>query len=95
MRALGLYTAVSIGGSAVGLVAGGMLTQWVHGGGCCSSTVPIGVAVLLVGRAVLPETQRHRGRFDLGGSIYLDARMVRWFTASFVRRPTAGVMPSR
>src|SRR5664280_855398 len=27
-RAIGLYTAVSIGGSAVGLIAGGMLSQW-------------------------------------------------------------------
>ena len=69
MRALGLYTAVSIGGSAVGLVAGGMLTQWVSWRWVLFVNVPIGIAVLVLGRAVLPETPRHEGRFDLIGAL--------------------------
>jgi EmrB/QacA subfamily drug resistance transporter len=69
MRALGLYTAVSIGGSAVGLVAGGMLTSWVSWRWVLFVNVPIGVGVLVLGRAVLPETQRHDGRFDLIGAL--------------------------
>jgi EmrB/QacA subfamily drug resistance transporter len=69
LRALGLYTAVSIGGSAVGLVAGGMLTQWVSWRWVLFVNVPIGLAVLVVGRRVLPETPRHEGRFDLPGAI--------------------------
>jgi EmrB/QacA subfamily drug resistance transporter len=69
LRALGLYTAVSIGGSAVGLVAGGRLTQWVSWRWVLFVNVPIGIAVLLVGRGVLPETPRHEGEFDLLGAI--------------------------
>jgi EmrB/QacA subfamily drug resistance transporter len=69
LRALGLYTAVSIGGSAVGLVAGGMLTQWVSWRWVLFVNVPIGAAVLLAGRRLLPETPRHQGRFDLPGAI--------------------------
>jgi EmrB/QacA subfamily drug resistance transporter len=69
MRALGLYTAVSIGGSAVGLVAGGMLTQWVSWRWVLFVNVPIGIGVLALGRVVLPETQRHEGRFDLIGAL--------------------------
>jgi EmrB/QacA subfamily drug resistance transporter len=69
MRALGLYTAVSIGGSAVGLVVGGMLTQWVSWRWVLFVNVPIGLGVLVLGRTVLPETPRHEGRFDLAGAV--------------------------
>jgi EmrB/QacA subfamily drug resistance transporter len=68
MRALGLYTAVSIGGSAVGLVVGGMLTQWVSWRWVLFVNVPIGLTVLVLGSTVLPETPRHEGRFDLAGA---------------------------
>src|SRR4051812_15036964 len=44
-RALGLFTAVSIGGAAIGLVAGGMLTQWVSWRWVMFVNVPIGLAV--------------------------------------------------
>src|SRR6185369_15659370 len=69
MRALGLYTAVSIGGSAVGLVLGGMLTDWVSWRWVLFVNVPIGIGVLVLGRVVLPETDRHEGRFDLIGAL--------------------------
>jgi EmrB/QacA subfamily drug resistance transporter len=68
-RAIGLYSAVSIGGAAVGLIAGGMLTQWVSWRWVLFVNVPIGAALLLATRAVMPETPRHRGRFDLAGAI--------------------------
>lgn len=69
MRALGLYTAVSIGGSAVGLVVGGMLTEWASWRWVLFVNVPIGLAVLVLGSTVLPETPRHEGRFDLAGAV--------------------------
>ena len=68
-RAVGLYTAVSIGGSAVGLIAGGMLTQWVSWRWVLFVNVPIGVAVIALSRLVLPETPRSPGRFDLTGAL--------------------------
>jgi EmrB/QacA subfamily drug resistance transporter len=68
-RAIGLYTAVSIGGAAVGLIAGGMLTEWASWRWVLFVNVPIGVALLILGRGVLPETDRNRGRFDLAGAL--------------------------
>jgi EmrB/QacA subfamily drug resistance transporter len=68
-RAIGLYTSVSIGGSAVGLIAGGMLTEWISWRWVLFVNVPIGLLVLAVSRSVLPETTRIRGHFDLAGAL--------------------------
>ncbi|MDT4920076.1 MAG: hypothetical protein QOI15_978 [Pseudonocardiales bacterium] len=68
-RAIGLYTAVSIGGAAVGLIAGGMLSEWASWRWVLFVNVPIGLAVLLLARATLPETDRQPGRFDLAGAL--------------------------
>lgn len=68
-RALGLFTAVSFGGMAGGLIAGGMLTQWASWRWVMFVNVPIGLTVLIVAWAVLPETARQRGRFDLTGAL--------------------------
>jgi EmrB/QacA subfamily drug resistance transporter len=67
-RAIGLYTAVSIGGAAVGLIAGGMLSQWVSWRWVLFVNVPIGAVLLLLG-PVLVETPRRTGRFDIAGAI--------------------------
>lgn len=67
-RALGYFSAVSIGGSALGLIAGGMLTQWVSWRWVMFVNVPIGIGLVLLARAVLVETRRHAGRFDLTGA---------------------------
>jgi len=68
-RALGWYTAVSIGGSAVGLIVGGLLTQWASWRWVLFINVPIGIALFVVALRVLPETERHPGRFDLTGAL--------------------------
>jgi EmrB/QacA subfamily drug resistance transporter len=68
-RALGLYTAVSIGGAAVGLVAGGMLTEWASWRWVMFVNVPIGIAVYVAGRLFLEETPRQRVPFDLAGAV--------------------------
>ena len=56
-RAIGLYTAVSIGGSAVGLIAGGMLTEWASWRWVFFVNVPIGIVLLLLAR---PRAARDR-----------------------------------
>jgi EmrB/QacA subfamily drug resistance transporter len=89
LRALGLYTAVSIGGSAVGLVLGGLLTQWASWRWVLFVNVPIGLAILTVGRGVLPETQRHPGRFDLAGAL-TSTLGVGSLVYGFVRAATTG-----
>ncbi len=68
-KALGWFSAVSIGGSAVGLLAGGALVQWVSWRWVFFVNVPIGIALILISRVVLAETVRHRGRFDVAGAL--------------------------
>jgi EmrB/QacA subfamily drug resistance transporter len=69
VRAIGLFTTVSAAGGAIGLVSGGLLTEWGSWRWVMFVNVPIGVAVWLVGRAVLAETPRRHGRFDLTGAV--------------------------
>jgi EmrB/QacA subfamily drug resistance transporter len=69
VRAIALYTTVSAAGGATGLVLGGLLTQWVSWRWVMFVNVPIGIAVWLTGRVVLPETERRHGHFDLLGAI--------------------------
>jgi EmrB/QacA subfamily drug resistance transporter len=69
VRAIGLFTTVSAAGGATGLVAGGLLTEWASWRWVMFVNVPIGLAVVIVGSAVLVETERRPGRFDLAGAV--------------------------
>ncbi|HUB71161.1 MAG TPA: MFS transporter [Acidimicrobiales bacterium] len=69
MRAIGLFTAVSAAGGAIGLLAGGMLTEWASWRWVMFVNVPIGLAVWSLGRVVIPETGRRHGRFDISGAV--------------------------
>ena len=88
-RAIGYYSAVSIGGSALGLIAGGMLTQWVSWRWVLFVNVPIGIALVVLARLVLPETPRHRARFDLMGATTSTIGMTS-LVYGFVRAATEG-----
>jgi EmrB/QacA subfamily drug resistance transporter len=68
-RAIGLFTTVSAAGGALGLVAGGVLTEMVSWRWVMFVNVPIGAAVWLVGRVALHETPSRHGHFDLLGAI--------------------------
>lgn len=74
-RAIGLYTAVSIGGAAVGLLAGGMLSEWASWRWVLYVNVPIGVVLLVLAWPTLVETARKKGRFDLAGALTSTAGM--------------------
>jgi EmrB/QacA subfamily drug resistance transporter len=69
VRAIGLYTTVSAAGGAIGLVAGGVLTEWTSWRWVMFVNVPIGLAVVLLGSVSLSETARRSGRFDLAGAV--------------------------
>jgi EmrB/QacA subfamily drug resistance transporter len=75
LRAIALFTSVSTAGAAIGLVAGGLLTEWASWRWVMFVNVPIGIAVWLVGRGVLVETERRRGRFDIAGAVTSTAGM--------------------
>ena len=69
LRAIGYYTAVSIGGSAVGLVAGGILIEWASWRWVMFVNAPIGIAVFAAGLAALPRSTRSKGHVDLAGAL--------------------------
>jgi len=68
-RAMGVYAAMSIGGAAIGLIAGGLLTTYASWRWVLFVNVPIGIIVALVAPRAFAETARSRGRFDLPGAI--------------------------
>ena len=68
-RAMGVYSAMSVAGGAVGLIAGGLLTTYASWRWVMFVNVPIGLLVALAAPRVLGESQRRRGRFDLPGAV--------------------------
>jgi EmrB/QacA subfamily drug resistance transporter len=68
-RALALYSAVASGGGSIGLVLGGMLTDWISWRWGLFVNVPIGLAIVLLAPRFLPETERRSGRFDVTGAL--------------------------
>jgi EmrB/QacA subfamily drug resistance transporter len=69
-RAIAWYSAVAGGGGSLGLVLGGLLTQWVSWRAGLFINVPIGLALLVLAPRYLPETEREPGRFDLAGAAF-------------------------
>jgi EmrB/QacA subfamily drug resistance transporter len=72
-RAMGVYAAMSVGGAAVGLVAGGLLTTYASWRWVMFVNVPIGIVVAVLAARVLPESDRRSGRFDLPGAVTVTA----------------------
>jgi EmrB/QacA subfamily drug resistance transporter len=68
-RAMGVYAAMSVGGAAVGLIAGGLLTTYASWRWVLFVNVPIGLLVAFMAPRVLGESPRRRGRFDLPGAL--------------------------
>jgi EmrB/QacA subfamily drug resistance transporter len=68
-RAMGVYAAMSIGGAAVGLLAGGVLTTYLSWRWVFFVNVPIAIIVALMAPRVLGESERHSGEFDIAGAI--------------------------
>ncbi len=68
-RAMGVYSAVSIAGAAIGLIAGGLLTSYADWRWVFFVNVPIGLVLVLLAPRVLRESERRTGRFDLPGAI--------------------------
>jgi EmrB/QacA subfamily drug resistance transporter len=70
-KALGVWAAIAIGGSAIGLVLGGALTQAFSWPWIFFINVPVGVAVFFLSLRLVPESKdevAHRS-FDIPGAI--------------------------
>ncbi|MFJ4694172.1 MFS transporter [Streptomyces sp. NPDC088766] len=68
-RAFGVFAAVSAGGGAIGLLAGGMLTEWLDWRWVLFVNVPIGVLIAVLTPVYIGESERHPGRFDIAGAL--------------------------
>jgi len=68
-RAFAVVSAMAIGGAAIGLIAGGLLTTYASWRWVLFVNVPIGILVAVTAPRVLSESERHTGRFDLPGAI--------------------------
>ena len=75
VRALGIFTAVTMGGSSLGLVLGGMITQWASWRWVFFVNVPIGAAVIAAAPRLLARPQRQPGRLDIAGAVTSTAGM--------------------
>src|SRR5215469_506120 len=75
VRALSIFTGVTMGGSSLGLVLGGLIVQWASWRWVFFVNVPIGIAVVALAPRLLASSQRQRGHFDAGGAVTSTAGM--------------------
>ena len=75
-RAFGVFAAVSAGGSAIGLLAGGLLVEWLDWRWVLFVNVPIGLLIVLATPRYIRESERHPGHFDLLGALTSTVGMV-------------------
>ncbi|MGW2303384.1 MFS transporter [Streptomyces sp. NPDC001809] len=75
-RAFGVFAGVSAGGGAIGLVAGGMLVQWLDWRWIFFVNVPIALVIALLTPRHVKESARRPGHFDLTGALTSTLGMV-------------------
>jgi EmrB/QacA subfamily drug resistance transporter len=70
-KALGVWAAIAIGGSAVGLILGGVLTQYFSWPWIFFVNVPVGVAAFLLSLRLIPESRDEHARrsYDVAGAV--------------------------
>ncbi len=98
-KALAVWAAIAIGGSAVGLILGGVLTQYFSWPWIFFVNVPVGIAAFLLSLRLIPESRdvlEHRS-YDLAGAatvtgglmalVYaiVDAQSAGWTSAKTLR----------
>jgi EmrB/QacA subfamily drug resistance transporter len=69
LRALALFSGMASAGFAVGLILGGLLTEWLSWRSVLFINVPFGVAAVVFAARHLREPERHPARLDLPGAI--------------------------
>ncbi len=70
-RAFGVYGAISGGGAAIGLIAGGVLTEYASWRWCLLVNVPVAAVAATAALYVVRDssTERSRGHYDLPGAV--------------------------
>jgi EmrB/QacA subfamily drug resistance transporter len=75
-RAFAVYAAVSGAGAALGLLLGGVLTEYLNWRWVLFVNVPIGIGLVIGAFLYLHESERHEGRFDIPGALLSVGGMV-------------------
>jgi EmrB/QacA subfamily drug resistance transporter len=76
-KALGIWGALGAGGASVGIILGGLLTRYVGWQYVFFINVPVGAAVLLLARRVIPESRLETTqRYDIPGAVTVTAGLV-------------------
>jgi EmrB/QacA subfamily drug resistance transporter len=88
-RAIAMYSSVASGGTAIGLIVGGFLTSALSWRWGMFINVPIGLTIVVFGPRILPDTERHPGRFDVAGAVTSTLGMT-LLVYGFVRAAEAG-----
>ena len=74
-RAIAVYSAVIGAGGSIGIIVGGVFTEYLSWRWGLLVNVPIGIAILALSPRFLPETVRHHGRVDVRGALAITVGM--------------------
>jgi EmrB/QacA subfamily drug resistance transporter len=88
-RALARYSAVLMGGASLGLVLGGIITEWASWRWVLFVNVPVGIIIVLAAPFFIAETARQPGHFDVAGALTSVTGMASLVYA-FIRAASAG-----
>jgi EmrB/QacA subfamily drug resistance transporter len=90
-RALGVWAAIAIGGAAVGLILGGLLTQLFSWPWIFFVNVPVGIVTFILSLRLIPESRdEHAERaFDVAGAVSVTGGLMALVYA-IVKSETAG-----
>ena len=74
-KALGVWAAIAIGGSAVGLVLGGVLTQYFSWPWIFFVNVPVGIVTFVLSSRLIPESRDEQveRNYDIAGAVTVTA----------------------
>ncbi len=76
-RALGIWAAISAGGAAIGLILGGVLTEYANWRWVLFVNVPVAVLAVVGALRVVPESRDERaGGFDVPGALLVTGGLV-------------------
>ncbi|WP_229403442.1 MFS transporter [Micromonospora okii] len=76
-KAFAVYGAISGGGAAVGLLLGGVLTEYANWRWCLLVNVPVALVALVAAVPLVPESRAHGDtRYDVPGAVVVTAGLV-------------------
>src|SRR3954449_11797180 len=90
-KALGVWAAIAIGGSAVGLILGGLLTEAFSWPWIFFVNVPVGIVAFVLSLRLVPESrdENAHGSYDIAGAVTVTGGLMSLVYA-IVKAETAG-----